>query len=174
MARCFSPSSKKPSYGGSESNMGFTLLILEIVGKEVMLFFKNFHPKEVFRHNLNVTFLALVPKKGGADDIKYFKPINMVGNIYKLLAKELVNRLKRVVEKVASDFENAFAGSKQMRFSIKPYLPNGSKGWLLSKRAYGGRSLKGNSGKWKGEWISCEVKEPLVADLWERRDNGGE
>lgn len=99
----------------NDSSKAFWTFCWPIVGKEVMLFFKNFHPKEVFRHNLNVTFLALVPKKGGADDIKYFNPINMVGNIYKLLAKELVNRLKRVVEKVASDFENAFAGSKQMR-----------------------------------------------------------
>ena len=64
--------------------------------------------KEVFRHNLNATFLALIPKKRGEEDIKDFCPISLMGSIYKLLAKVLVNSLKKVVVKVVSFFQNAF------------------------------------------------------------------
>ena len=47
-------------------------------------------------------FLVLVPKKGGADDLRDFRPIRLVERLYKLLAKVLTNRLKNVVGKVVS------------------------------------------------------------------------
>lgn len=36
----------------------------------VMQLFKEFHPKESFVYSLNATFLVLIPKKGGAEDMK--------------------------------------------------------------------------------------------------------
>ena len=33
----------------------------------------------------------------GAEDLKYFKPISLVGSLYKLIAKVLANRLKKVM-----------------------------------------------------------------------------
>lgn len=65
-------------------------------------------------HTLNATFLVLIPKKGGASDIQDFKLISLVGSLYKLLAKVLVNRLKRVVSKVVSNSLNAFVGGRQI------------------------------------------------------------
>lgn len=40
--------------------------------------------------------------------MKDFRRINLVGCLYKLLAKVLANRLKRVVGKVVSNSQNAF------------------------------------------------------------------
>ncbi|RVW28696.1 hypothetical protein CK203_083266 [Vitis vinifera] len=37
-----------------------------------------------------------VPNKGGVEDLKDFRPINLMGSLYKLLAKVLANRLKRL------------------------------------------------------------------------------
>ena len=53
--------------------------------------------------NLNAMLLVLIPKKGGASDVKDFRPISLVGSLYKLLVKVLANRLKRVVGKVLSN-----------------------------------------------------------------------
>lgn len=64
--------------------------------------------------SINVSFLVLVPKKGGAKDLKDFRPISLVGSIYKLLAKMLVNRLKKVVGKVISKSQNAFVEGRQI------------------------------------------------------------
>ena len=66
-----------------------------------------------FVKSLNTTFLVLVPKKGGANDLCDFRPISLVGGLYKLLAKVLANRLKKVVRKVVSSTQNAFVEGKQ-------------------------------------------------------------
>lgn len=69
---------------------------------EVMGFLKEFYEQGRFVRSLNSTFLVLIPKKTGADDLRDFKPISLVGGLYKLLAKVLANRLKKVVGKVVS------------------------------------------------------------------------
>ena len=67
-----------------------------------------FHEKETFTRGLNITFIVLIPKKGGAKDLRDFKPISLVGSLYKLLANVLADRLKRVVGKVVFEIQNAF------------------------------------------------------------------
>lgn len=71
-----------------------------IVEHEVLNFFKEFQDQGSFEKSLNATFIALIPKKTGAHKIKDFRPINLVGSIYKLLVKVLANRLRMVLDKV--------------------------------------------------------------------------
>ena len=73
-----------------------------MVRKDVMDLFKEFFEKGTFTKSLNATFLVFIPKKGGAEDLGQFKPISLVGSLYKLIGKVLANRLKNVVGKVVS------------------------------------------------------------------------
>ena len=79
-----------------------------------MRFFREYHEQGRFVKRLNAMFLVLVAKKGGAKNLKDFRPISLVVSLYKLLAKVLVNRLKRMVNKVVSNFQNAFVGGSQI------------------------------------------------------------
>ena len=45
----------------------------------------------------------LIPKRGGVEDLKDFKPISLVGSLYKILAKVLANRLKKIMGDLVSD-----------------------------------------------------------------------
>lgn len=65
-----------------------------IVGIVLTEFFEKFHMQESFEHNLNLTFLVFIPKKGGVDEIKDFRLINLAARFYKLIEKVLANRLK--------------------------------------------------------------------------------
>ena len=44
----------------------------------------------------------MVLKKGGPEEFKDYKPISLVGNLYKLIEKVLTNRLKNVVSKLVN------------------------------------------------------------------------
>ena len=50
----------------------------------------------------------LIPKKGGVEDLKDFRPISLMGELYKWSAKVLANRMKGVLAKVISTSQNAF------------------------------------------------------------------
>ncbi|RVW31716.1 LINE-1 reverse transcriptase-like [Vitis vinifera] len=76
--------------------------------------FKEFYEHSSFLKSLNNTFLVLIPKKCGAEDLGDFRPISLLGGLYKLLAKVLANRLKRVVDKVVSNSQNAFVRGRQI------------------------------------------------------------
>ena len=70
--------------------------------------FKEFFEEKSFAKSLNSTFLVLIPKKGGAEDLGDFRPISLLGGLYKILAKVLANRIKEVLDKVVSPDQNAF------------------------------------------------------------------
>ena len=65
-----------------------------------------------------MTFLVLIPKKKGVDNLKDFRPICLVGGLYKLLTKVLANRLKKVVGKMVSKLQNAFVEGRQFLDAI--------------------------------------------------------
>ena len=73
-----------------------------------MELFKDFHQQGRFVKSLNSTFLVLIPKKEGAEDLKDFRPISLVGSLYRLIAKVLANRLKKVMNNLVNSSQNAF------------------------------------------------------------------
>ena len=64
--------------------------------------------------------LCLIPKKTNAVSIKDFRLINLVGSLYKLLAKVLAHRLRGVLDKLVSDSQNSFVGGD--KFLIQSLL----------------------------------------------------
>ena len=97
---------------------GFTIAFWQaswnFVKEDVMNMFRDFYNNGTFAKSLNSTFIVLIPKKGGAEDLKDFRPTNLVESIYKLLAKVLANRLNLVVGKVVLAAQNAFVEQRQI------------------------------------------------------------
>ena len=82
--------------------------------KDVITFFYHFHRSSKFEWSLNASFLSLIPKKNNALNIKDFRPISLVGSVYKLLSKVLANRLRWVLDKLTSESQNSFVGGRQI------------------------------------------------------------
>jgi hypothetical protein len=91
---------------------GFSLAFFQdcwdVIKTDLMGVFWDFHSHSKFVKSINATFIALIPKKSGAVDLKDFRPISLVSGVYKIIAKVLANRLKKVVERIISSPQNAF------------------------------------------------------------------
>ena len=57
-------------------------------------------------------------KKNNTLNIIDFRPISLVGSVYKLLSKVLANRLRRVMDNLISESQNSFVGGKQILDSV--------------------------------------------------------
>ena len=79
-----------------------------------MAVFHHFHAKGQFEKSLNATFITLIPKKNEAIKVKDFRPISLVGGVYKIIAKVLANRLHTVMEDIISASQNAFVRNRQI------------------------------------------------------------
>ena len=86
----------------------------DFVKAEVLGFFKEFHEQGKFVRSINATFLVLIPKKKNVADLKDLRPISLVGGLYKILAKVLANRIKRVMSKVISPEQSVFVEGRQI------------------------------------------------------------
>ena len=100
--------------GSDGFTMAFWQCCWEFMKEEVLEMFKEFHEQNSFLKSLNNTFLVLLPKKGGVEELGDFRPISLWGGLYKLLAKVLANRIKKVIGKVVFLDQNAFVVGRQI------------------------------------------------------------
>ncbi|KAK4582883.1 hypothetical protein RGQ29_025877 [Quercus rubra] len=77
-------------------SMAFFQSCWGVLKTEIMVVFHNFHTQAVFEKSLNALFLTLIPKKVDVVEVKDFRPISLVGGIYKIISKVLANQLRRV------------------------------------------------------------------------------
>ena len=75
-------------------SMAFYHHCWRVVEKDVLAVFEEFFQHCKFEKSLNATFIALIPKKIDAFNVKDFHPISLVGSVYKILAKVLAIRFE--------------------------------------------------------------------------------
>jgi hypothetical protein len=91
---------------------GFTLAFFqdcwEVVKGDFMAVFEEFYARGKFVKSINSSFISLIPKTQGAKVIVDFRPISLVGGVYKIIAKVLANKMRRVMDRIISKLQNAF------------------------------------------------------------------
>ena len=87
----------------------------KVVENNVLAVFEEFFHHCKFKKSLNATFIALIPIKNDVSNISDFRPISLVGSVYKILAKVLANCLR--VELI-SETQNSFVGGRQILDSV--------------------------------------------------------
>ena len=91
---------KAPSLDGFTST--FWQFSWNTIKNNVMAVFKDFFDTSKFVKSLNSTFIIMIQKKEGVEDLKDFRPISLVGSLYRPMSR-LVNKA-----------QNAFVGGRQM------------------------------------------------------------
>ncbi|XP_058092153.1 uncharacterized protein LOC131238046 [Magnolia sinica] len=92
----------------------FFQIFWDLLQEEVMEFLNEFHARGRISTNIGATFIALVPKFSGASEFKDFRPINLIGSLYKILAKTLANCLLKVIGPIISPNQCAFISGRQI------------------------------------------------------------
>jgi hypothetical protein len=121
MKRCF--------YGGKGPNgdkapgldgfsMAFFQASWDVIKTCIMGVFHDFHACSRFERSLNATSLLSSRRNLGAIDLKDFRPVSLLSGIYKIIAKVLTNRSRRVVEKSSSKSQYAFVKGRQILNSM--------------------------------------------------------
>jgi hypothetical protein len=102
------------SPGPDGVNFGFFKDFWVELKGDVMRFLSEFHRNGKLTKGINSTFIALIPKVDCPQRLNDFRPISLVGSLYKILAKVLANRLRLVVGSVISESQTAFVKDRQI------------------------------------------------------------
>lgn len=104
--------------GPDEFSLAFFQSCWEIIKLDAMAMFNEFATEGRFARSLNSSFIVLIPKKSGAVELKDFRPISLMGSVYKILAKVLANRLKSFLDKIISPSQSTFVKGRQILDSV--------------------------------------------------------
>ncbi|WJX63191.1 hypothetical protein P8452_48110 [Trifolium repens] len=102
------------SPGPDGIHFGFIKDFWEELRGDIMRFISEFHRNGKLTKGINSTFIALIPKIESPQRLNDFRPISLVGSLYKILAKVLANRLRLVMGSVISESQTAFVKDKQI------------------------------------------------------------
>jgi hypothetical protein len=96
------------SSGPNDFNFAFVKRFWYLIKGEVRIMFDQFHGNEVIPKAMLAYFVALIPKVNSPLELKDFRPISLLGCLYKLLAKVLARRLAKVMNPKISPNQSAF------------------------------------------------------------------
>ncbi|KAL4353131.1 hypothetical protein GQ457_06G018130 [Hibiscus cannabinus] len=95
-------------------NLDFFKRYWNFLGSDIMKFFDSFYRGKLSDKSLNHSFITFIPKKAAPESFNDFRPISLVGSLYKILARVLARRLSKCLSEVIGDTQFAFIQGKQI------------------------------------------------------------
>ncbi|GJZ85929.1 RNA-directed DNA polymerase, eukaryota [Tanacetum coccineum] len=120
------------SPGPDGFTFGFYRRYWDIMEKDVVDAVSFFFTEGMFPKGRNASFIALIPKIQDAKVVKDFRPISLIGSLYKIIAKILANRLVMVLGDLVSEVQSAFIANRQILDG--PFILNELIQWCKSKK----------------------------------------
>ncbi|GKB06175.1 RNA-directed DNA polymerase, eukaryota, reverse transcriptase zinc-binding domain protein [Tanacetum coccineum] len=120
---------KSPDYDGSHS---VSFVVMGIFRERVVDAVTSFFHHGQFPKGSNSSFIALIPKTRDANMVKDFRPISLIGSMYKIIAKILANRLVLVLGDLVNEVQSAFIADRQILDG--PFILNEIVQWCQSKK----------------------------------------
>ncbi|GJU10293.1 RNA-directed DNA polymerase, eukaryota [Tanacetum coccineum] len=120
------------SPGPDGFTFGFYRRYWSFLEKDVVQAVNYFFQHGVFPKGGNSSFIALIPKTQNANMVKDFRPITLIGSLYKIIAKILSNRLVVVLGDIVNEVQSAFVANRQILDG--PFILNELLHWCKKKK----------------------------------------
>ncbi|KAJ9548768.1 hypothetical protein OSB04_021311 [Centaurea solstitialis] len=114
---------------------GFLKKFWGIIKGDLMAALDWFWEKEDLSSGCNSSFVTLIPKNTRPIGLNDFRPISLVGILYKVLSKVLAGRLKAALENVISNVQSAFLKGRSILDGV--LVANETVSYLKSSRKKG-------------------------------------
>nr|GEZ53467.1 RNA-directed DNA polymerase, eukaryota, reverse transcriptase zinc-binding domain protein [Tanacetum cinerariifolium] len=111
---------------------GFYRWYWDIIGNDVVNVVKWFFLHGEIPKGGNSSFITLIPKVPNANMVKDFRPISLIGSLYKVIAKVLANRLVTVLDDIVDEIQSAFTTDRQILDG--PFILNEIVHWCKNKK----------------------------------------
>lgn len=99
-------SSTSPGLDGL--NFSFIKHNWEVIKKDILLAVEDFACSGSWSRGSNASFICLIPKSDNSRSLGDFKPISLVGYLYKIVSKLLSLRLKKVLSEIIDSRQSTF------------------------------------------------------------------
>ena len=103
---------KAPGFDGY--NFKFIRKMWEVIKDEIYDSVMEFFATGCSTRHLNVTWVTLISKVENPTSIEQYRPISMVGSLYKIISKILSFRLKDVMASLIDESQSAFVANRQI------------------------------------------------------------
>ncbi|GJZ84117.1 RNA-directed DNA polymerase, eukaryota [Tanacetum coccineum] len=120
------------SPGPDGFTFGFYRRFWNVIEKDVVEAVRFFFNYGSFPKGGNSSFIALIPKKPDANMVKDFRPISLIGSLYKIIAKVLANCLVVVLGDIVNEVQSAFVADRQILDG--PFILNEVVQWCKAKK----------------------------------------
>ena len=105
------------SRGPDGLNFKFIKKFWQLFKPDVLRFLDEFHANGVFSRGCNASFIALIPKVADPHLLNDYRPISLIGCMYKIVAKLLATRMKKVMPSIIDEAQSAFIEGRHLLHS---------------------------------------------------------
>ena len=98
-------------------NFRFIKNFWQLLKPDILRFLDEFYVHGVFPKGGNASFIALIPKVADPQILNDYRPISLIGCMYKIVAKVLANRMKKVMTTIVDETQSAFIEGRHLLHS---------------------------------------------------------
>ncbi|GKA23884.1 RNA-directed DNA polymerase, eukaryota, reverse transcriptase zinc-binding domain protein [Tanacetum coccineum] len=120
------------SPGSDGFSFGFYRHFWKLIKNDMFEAVQQFFTNGEIPKGCNSSFIALIPKIPDANLVKDFRPITLIGSMYKIITKILANRLVGVLGDIVDEVQSAFIADRQILDG--PFILNEVLQWCKLKK----------------------------------------
>ena len=102
------------SLGPDDMNFKFIKQFWDTLKPDILRFIHEFHVNGVFPRGCNASFIALIPKVSDPQHLNEYRPISLIGCMYKIVSKLLAKRMKKVLPTIIDETQYAFIEGRHL------------------------------------------------------------